>query len=161
MNARTSRLNRLLELRRHDESLARQEFGGALRLEEEARQDEDRARETLEFQNTRLRDATTGAVALGVETWKALLTRVLDHERRVFGFSEIRNERTEARVDCERRWQDLRRKERALEKLVERRAEERRRADLRAEQKELDEVALRRHADDAFPRDASDEGVER
>ncbi len=143
MSARR-RMQRLLDVRRHEESVARQAYAVALRREQDAADEVARERSALEGAQQELRSAQGGR--LEVARWRSLLARAGDHEALLLARRDVLVRRAEERRRAEEAWRQARQRERSIEKLDERRAEEAARAARLREQKTLDEVGLRRFA---------------
>lgn len=138
------RMKRLLEVRRHEEAVARQAYAAALRHEADAAAAVDVERAVLEEKNEALRAAQGEPIA--VDAWRRLLWATFDHEQLVAARRRTLAGREEQRRRADTIWKAARQRERSIEKLEERRASDEARDARRREQKSMDEVGLRRFA---------------
>jgi hypothetical protein len=141
MNAST--LERLLELRGHEELRCRQEFGVAMRAERDAALAQDAARARLERSRLELRKVLERG-ALPPARYIAWMVDLRVDERALAAAAAEWEARVQARVAAEKTFDSARQAKRSLEKLDEKRRDAKERQARRVEQKALDEVGLRR-----------------
>lgn len=145
---RASTLERLLELRRHEEQRCRQELGLAISAERDAAAATARTRARLD----REREEMRAALEAGSMDPKRFVARMEDlrvSERDVELARAEQERRKRLVAEAEKTHDSARQAKRSLEKLDEKRREARERHLRRIEQKSLDEVGLRRFREQA------------
>lgn len=152
------RLTRLLEIRRLKEASRRQEYGLAMRAEEEAKQAADARKEELETAQGQTRDVL-GKRAIQPDQLRRLHEEVRFRERLSERSELVRRQEAAAREIAERAYQHARRDSKSLEKLQERYEERTAVSKKRAEQLTNDEAALRRFIDASS--DAQNRSIDR
>lgn len=145
---RASTLERLLELRRHEEQRCRQELGIAIAAEREAQAAVVRVREKLEAEREQLRQALR-AGSIVPARFVAWMEDLRVGERDVSKAMAEQERRRRLVLEAEKTHDSARQAKRSLEKLDEKRREVRERQVRRIEQKALDEVGLRRFREQA------------
>jgi flagellar export protein FliJ len=145
---KASTLQRLLELRRHEEQRCRQELGLALAAEREAAAALIAVQRRLDSEREQLRAALAAGAVLPMR-FVAWMEDLRVSERDVEQ-ARVEVERRKKRVvEAEKTHDSARQAKRSLEKLDEKRREARERQLRRIEQKSLDEVGLRRFREQA------------
>lgn len=158
IGSKQKRLVRLLDIRRLKEASRRQEYGLAMRAEEDARQEVAARRAVLASAQDQTR-ATLMSGAVQPAELRRLHEEVRFRERLADRSEATRRRESEARERAERAYRDARRDSRSLEKLRERHEEREALSRKRAEQVLNDEAALRRFLDASA--DAPDAHVDR
>ncbi|MFH0945499.1 MAG: flagellar FliJ family protein [Planctomycetota bacterium] len=158
MSGRNMRkLVRLLEIRRYQEAASRQEFGIAVRKEQEAEDRCERGKGVMNGAHDGFRQQV-GAGRVTVEALRSVARQVRFCERQWEMLKLQFEKKQEQRIRARQEYQEARRKSLSLERLEERRAEAEAVGLRRAEQKSADEVALRRFAETTARVRASGEG---
>jgi len=151
------RLDRLIDLRRREETLRRQELGIAVRAENEARAAVDQAERVLAAEQGKFRDVVDSG-ELSAALLKRFTAELLDLERALEAQRQTLAEAVRARDVEQSEYELARRKKRSLERLEEKRKAAEEREARRREQKDADGVALRRHQDGTsrWPKDSEE-----
>lgn len=145
---RATTLERLLELRRHEEQRCRQELGLAIAAERDAAAALAHARARLEREREELR-TTLAKGSIQPARFVAWMEDMRVTEREVAQAGIEQERRRKVVVEAEKTHDSARQAKRSLEKLDEKRREARERQRRRIEQKSLDEVGLRRFREQA------------
>lgn len=145
MNGRShNKLRRLLEIRRYQETLCRQELGVALRREQDAVEARGVGERLVARAQQGLRQAFEGGGSVDPRQIGDLLQEVLDQEELTVRLGARVMAEEAGRRQAEQEFRSARMRSRSLERLDEKRTEEAALLQRRTEQKDADEVALRR-----------------